>query len=393
MSQNESSANATEAEGSMSNPSPPSEVSWIRKGLSLNVVDGSKDSTYTAKAISDPFFSDDSWEVQVRYDIAGTRVVVDCSKCSPIVYTQRRQAHIKAKVKMEESKAFKTKKTHVVPVVVDLSVESDDDLVDPVRPLPLSEGKKKASASDGDTTTRERRKFLFAPEDNLRVSPVADKPPSDVDYDASSDSSFPGLCKLVSPGPSKRARRGSADEMFVTSSSEQHFPTTETYDGSSENDKKPAARDGAGCDLQFEKAKKRLETLCQFSSPEEVEAALRAIGPPYVKIQAAVSDLNERRAAKERLGNDAWGPFRVIVGMEIRKPFDGTEHTGFVSHEVDNPIRNEDGELVTVWKVNYDDGDSEELEEDELLRYRFPRPNISRCCGRALQSLELFAGT
>lgn len=390
MSEKESSVSASE-EGSMSDPSPPpSAPFWIHKGVLLCVVDGSKSFPYTATAKSDPVFNNNSWEVQVQFVIAGTVQVVDCSRCAPIVSERRRQAHLKARRKIEESEAPKPRKVRVSKVI-DLRDESDDSLhpVDRKRPRQLSETKKQVSSRDGDTTPQASdddtplrlNSLLLVPEDDLPVSPVAAMPPRDFDDDASSDS-------LFGPNPWKRTRYGSAGELSISIPSEGQFPTAES-DDESEGDKKPAAPEGR--DVQFERAKEELVVLCPSHSPEEIEAALHAIGPPYTHHNVAVSDLRNRRAAKEHLGNSAWKPFEVVVGMKIRKSFDGAVYTGFVTKEVEDQVLR-DGKLVKVWTVDYEDGDREELEEHELLRYRFPPPSIAQCRGRALNCLEIFCG-
>ena len=53
------------------------------------------------------------------------------------------------------------------------------------------------------------------------------------------------------------------------------------------------------------------------------------------------------------------------------------------------------GKLVKVWKVVYEDGDDEELDWEELLRWhvRTPDPDLSNIRGRAMQALELFCGS
>jgi len=84
-------------------------------------------------------------------------------------------------------------------------------------------------------------------------------------------------------------------------------------------------------------------------------------------------------------------PFRVTIGMAISKSFGGKKHAGKVVEEIEELVI-KDGKLVKVWRVEYTDEDTEDLERHELYQYRFPKPEFPPSLGRKLQCLELFSG-
>jgi hypothetical protein len=129
---------------------------------------------------------------------------------------------------------------------------------------------------------------------------------------------------------------------------------------------------------QFQNAKDALRNF-EFSA-KHIEQVLKKFGPPYTCLQAATLEL-QRRQNKSKT-KEALEHFKVEIGMLIQKPFHGKLYEGIVICEVqDKVIKN--GKLVKVWQVSYEDGDSEELDYDEVLRYHIctPDPPLSNIRG------------
>jgi hypothetical protein len=85
---------------------------------------------------------------------------------------------------------------------------------------------------------------------------------------------------------------------------------------------------------------------------------------------------------------------RDYNGFEIEKSFNGKLYKGIVTDSPPHPSINNEGKAVWVWRVEYpEDEDMEDMEEKELLKYKYPRRVSPPCLGRSLQMLELFSGT
>jgi hypothetical protein len=141
---------------------------------------------------------------------------------------------------------------------------------------------------------------------------------------------------------------------------------------------------------QFQNAKDALQNF--ELSAKHIEQVLKKFGPPYTYVEAATLEL-QRRQNKSKT-KEALEHFKVEIGMLIQKPFNGKLYEGIVICEVHDKVI-KSGKLVKVWQVAYEDGDFEELDYDEVLRYRIctPDPARSNIRGRALQALELFCGS
>jgi hypothetical protein len=141
---------------------------------------------------------------------------------------------------------------------------------------------------------------------------------------------------------------------------------------------------------QFQNAKDALQNF--ELSAKHIEQVLKKFGPPYTYVEAATLEL-QRRQNKSKT-KEALEHFKVEIGMLIQKPFNGKLYEGIVICEVHDKVI-KSGKLVKVWQVAYEDGDFEELDYDEVLRYRIctPDPALSNIRGRALQALELFCGS
>jgi hypothetical protein len=207
----------------------------------------------------------------------------------------------------------------------------------------------------------------------------------------------------VSPSPKKKNKFTSAtivsdeladsDEDMNKKPSARNFSKeeneendTEYGDDDVEDDRRTKKREKSK--KQFRAAKKALINFGSYTL-EEIDSKLREIGPPYTKLQAvalAIQRDRKRNSSEARLG-----VFQVDLGMIVRKPFDGTEYEGMVVYKHKGETELNDGvSLGDTWRVVYEDGDEEDLQYDELLRFRHPKPEFSRCRGRAMQCLELF---
>jgi len=71
-----------------------------------------------------------------------------------------------------------------------------------------------------------------------------------------------------------------------------------------------------------------------------------------------------------------------LVGEKIRKTFEGQVYEG--------EVMKSDSDF---YRVEYDDGDKEDMEGFEIIRYLWPRPKLPPCLGRSFGMLELFAGS
>ncbi len=121
---------------------------------------------------------------------------------------------------------------------------------------------------------------------------------------------------------------------------------------------------------QFQTAK---DALHNFSfSANQIEQVLKELGPPYTFLQAATLEL-QRRENKSKT-KEALEHFKVEIGMMIQKPFHGTLYEGMVICEVQDKVI-KSGKLVKVWQVAYEDGDSKELNYDEVLHYCICTPD------------------
>jgi hypothetical protein len=187
----------------------------------------------------------------------------------------------------------------------------------------------------------------------------------------------------------KTKKRAKSKKQFRArnfSKEENEENDTEYGDDDIEDDRRTKKREKSK--KQFRAAKKALINFGSYTL-EEIDSKLREIGPPYTKLQAvalAIQRDRKRNSSEARLG-----VFQVDLGMIVRKPFDGTEYEGMVVYKHKGETELNDGvSLGDTWRVVYEDGDEEDLQYDELLRFRHPKPEFSRCRGRAMQCLELF---
>lgn len=376
-------------------PPPP----WIRRGIVLKVTDGNKSIEYVADTKSDPFLCDDIWFVTIRYSVSFEQKDVECSRCIPIDLEEDRRSTLRRRaaiVKVEEMKgkaANKKQRVHGPPPMIDLTSltdSSDDEL------------KSLSSFSFSSEADRDCEPAADASDEVEQLS-VARMPPPE-EYDGDESAAF-GDFFPVTPSPNRSKvpkRRGlgrPGGSGSVAQVSDELFGTDES-DEDSDMNKKPAARNLSKevnyADVEedegeeeepenaekFEAAKKILGNLSY--STKEVEAALHEIGPPYTKLQTAALEIQRKRSKQNSL-------FDVEIGMVIRRPFLGKEYEGVVLYKVEEETR-KNGVVVDVWHVVYSDGDQEDLDYDELLRFRCPRPEMPECLGRPMQGLELFCG-
>ena len=114
---------------------------------------------------------------------------------------------------------------------------------------------------------------------------------------------------------------------------------------------------------------------------DRAKRALREVGPPY-SIQEAVHKIQNEQGNR--------GRFQVTIGMKIRKPFNGQYYNGTVQKKIRGKVLNEDDTLVRMWKIQYEDGDIEDMEWEEIIKFADSPPR--ECLGRKMGCLELFCG-
>ena len=380
----EKSSEENSEQDDMSDISCPQSASWIRQGSVLNVLDGIKNVPYTAKTKSDPFLCDGSWMVRIKWDISGIFDDVLVSKCVPIDLSQddnptdRKRPRRDAKVTARYG-------------ITDQSLGSVTKSKDKKRDSSIRNNFKAPARDDAEIDDSMRQSKIYLLRNIKRTSLVAAMPlteDSDDDDDASTDAMVRRTycTRMVTQSPTKKPRIS----VTAVTSDEQR-----SSDSDEESTKKPAARtfqsDNSENTSEVEKSNlSNLERAKQALSalsvpPEDAEAALQGVGAPYDRLQTAMLEIEKNRA-----GDDD-ELFQVFVGMEIRKSFDGTEYKGVMTREIEGGVLKK-GKQVRAWKVEYNDGDEEDMEEHELLRYRHPRVMMQPCRGRQMQFLELFCG-
>lgn len=343
---------------------PPTPApSWIREGVALIVTDGNKNVEYAAHVKSRPFLCDNVWFVTIKYDLSCELADVECSRCNVIDLEGKRPKRFRRTVKQEKC-------VIEPPEIIDVQSFSSFSF----------------SEVGGDGNEQAVARLPLQEDDSVAFG---------ADF-------FPA----VTPSPTREAtsfnipKKRGLDSLAQVS--DELFGADDSDEDSVMN-KKPAAREKSTrdyneADVVEEEDSRQLENAEKFEaaknvlgnleySPKEVEAALHAIGPPYTNLQTAALQIQRQR----RLNQNS-SVFEVEIGMTFRKPFDGTEYEGVVLSKVNEKVKKGDGRAVNVWKVVYSDGDEEELDYDELLRFRYPRPEVASCLGRPMQGLELFCG-
>ena len=113
--------------------------------------------------------------------------------------------------------------------------------------------------------------------------------------------------------------------------------------------------------------------------PSEVKLALQKVGPPY-GLQNTMLEIQNAQN-------------NPSIGMKVADRFDGRMYSGQV---IEGPVERQADDgigLVTVWIVEFEDGDIQEYEKDELYRIRKNRPRAPMAClGRPFHCLEIFCG-
>ncbi|GKY91991.1 hypothetical protein MPSEU_000170700 [Mayamaea pseudoterrestris] len=113
------------------------------------------------------------------------------------------------------------------------------------------------------------------------------------------------------------------------------------------------------------------------------------LGQPFNDDALAATSKAIRDKALYNPLNHVWTP---CIGMKVRKMFDGEYFMGKVTG-VRFLDANEDGKKVQAWQVTHEDGDQEEMEYHELLKFRQNRDRIvSPLLGQSFRALELCCG-
>jgi len=428
---------------------PPPPPAWIRNDIPIKVVDGNKSIEYVANTRSEPFLCDSVWYVTIKYALSCEQRDVECSRCIEMNLEGRSLRRRAPQDKKPESKKQKIKVESKCNFkkAPGSRVERVEEIPASVVDLTGSENEEERSlASFSLSGVDDFDVPVSAANEDMTSLSVARMPPPG-EYDGDDDEENDSLIDSfhpVTPSPRKKARFGSAypvsDELVDTDESDdnndmnkkpaardllveeaiQLVERIEDTDEGSDMNKKLAAHDlleegdesistgesdeeesdedAAWENTQQQQAKKREKCKKQFEaakmalsnlsySTEEVENVLRDIGPPYTSLQTAALKIQQKQ--NKGASEDQLELFEVQIGMIIRKPFDGTIYEGVVLCEVEEEVKKA-GVTVKVWRVVFEDGDEEDLEYDELLRFRDPLPDISKCRGRAMQCLELF---
>ena len=179
--------------------------------------------------------------------------------------------------------------------------------------------------------------------------------------------------------PVKKARYKQYDNLSVSS-----FDDSESKPAASvDSDKKEEMYEGAF------NAFSKMPGL----EEDEVKEALEAVGYPYGS-QAVMQEISIRRMAGKSNDQERQAESEVQIGMIVRKQFDDGIFFGRVTKEVEESVCSGYGEPKKAWQGLYFDGDTEEMNEEELKHFSFEAPKtIASCRGRKFQMLELFCGT
>lgn len=397
--------------------------SWIKNGIILFVLDGLKSVPYPAVTKSNPFFSDGEWHVTIKYETSCETKDVECSRCiqleeqgrpsretkkrmlySPNHSSTSRKKQKKVKVEPKQSGGWQ-QKYHWPPAIIDLS-GGNDDSSSPSSDLssegatPLS-GVARMSPPEEESSDEDDRPVhgngFVSPGPKKKKGPGRPKkyPLSDRHYGKSSTTNKKGPGRPKKQRPSQH-EAPSSRRAYVPQISDESLLTDGSSKVDSERSKKPTAAQRKQEEAKREKCKEQFEAaekaLSNFSyTTEEIKAALEEIGPPFTKLQTAAAEIQrkQKEIANGEEQDGRRGRIEPEIGMQIRKSFDGTVYKGIVVAE-EEVIKN--GKRVMVWIVVYEDGDQEDLEIDELMRYRYPKPDMAKCRGRPMQALELFCG-
>lgn len=147
-------------------------------------------------------------------------------------------------------------------------------------------------------------------------------------------------------------------------------------------------------------AKKYLKMMPCVYPQEDVDVAMEEVGYPY-GLQTVMGRLLKRVGDVET----KFGKSETLIPVKFTSPqfpstkLDGKSGDKLVGKTVRKSFvgKDFDGEVVCrkgdFYHVEYDDGDAEDLEGFEVVRYLYPRPKLPPCLGRRYAMLELFAGT
>lgn len=124
-------------------------------------------------------------------------------------------------------------------------------------------------------------------------------------------------------------------------------------------------------------------------SEEEIDVALAKMKSPY-NTHEAMRLIQEAR--QEDTGIADYEPVQIAKGLKIRKYYMGSAYDGVVTGDAED-MCGDDGVHFKAWEVTFEDGATEDLDFNELVKWRANRPMKPHPVrGRQLCALELFSG-
>lgn len=303
---------------------------WIHEGAHILVADGKLSVPEKAKVLSEPHLVDNEWKVQVQWSHHPDWIsIVDCLQCRDILASQR-------------SKRARTQRSIYCSDGADYSKVIASALMEPSQTPTKTQGIIADSSNKVETNTKNKKQ-----KSNHSVN--KETPPT--------------------PNNSDNNRKQAPPVTNITARGEQE------------------ARD---------RTVRLLNMMPNEYPPGLMDMALESVGYPY-GLQDVMHEIqkHELQAQLEEccsLRQEEVGPFKVKKDMDILEPCKGDLWEGRVLHEKPKRVKR-DGKMVEVWDVEYEDESIWQRDEEQLRKYRFPRPGIAPCAGRNLQFLEVFAGT
>jgi hypothetical protein len=157
--------------------------------------------------------------------------------------------------------------------------------------------------------------------------------------------------------------------------------------------KKPPAKQWKGYKANYNNYDDVLHDLVSLIgiTHDEAKAALAQMTPPY-GMNKAVQLIHQAKKNPRNYRQVTRSKFHPHAGMRVRKNFAGNQYHGTVASNGET-MTTDEGKEIMRWRVEWDDGDYEDMDFDELLESQADRPiRPHPVRGRQLNCLEIFSG-
>jgi len=133
-------------------------------------------------------------------------------------------------------------------------------------------------------------------------------------------------------------------------------------------------------DVAFNIEKELLDHGQPITFDQEIEDETQPYDSSKIEIETKRSKRTRKAPAflREEQAQESLGLVEPCIGMRIKKKFeDDCYYTGKVVHDAEEVLDQQTGRLVLIWKVQYQDGDEEELTQGELSKWIHPDDSAS----------------